>query len=889
MTLQAKSQAKSKKTTPPEMASETAQENGKPENGKQTAVASSTLDKSKWDDPGLAYRRKYRGLIGITPKIPVRDRETLSLIYTPGVARPCLEIAANHLRAFDYTMRGNTIAVISDGSSVYGLGNVGPAAAIPMLEAKSVFHKTFAGIDAVPIALATQDINEIVETIRYLAPTFGGFHLEDISSPRCFAIDERLKRAVSLPILHGDQEGTTVAVIAALTNALKIVDKKLENLSVVINGAGAAGIATAKCLKRIGVGDVKLCDQYGALYYRRLKGLNWVKSEMARLTNPEDKKGDLAEMLRGADVFIGLSRKRLVTAEMIKTMARDPIVFALALPEPEILYDEAKAAGAKVVATGRSDSPNQLNSTLVYPGIFRGALDVRATKINHAMLTAAASAMAGLVKPNKLEYGTILPKPMDYRVSALMAKAVAKAALETGVAQVQVDPAEVEQRVMTYVYEGSSALLNQDEEAELPAGASIEERALALRRRYHGGIEVQAHIPIKDEHIYKTVYSAPGATIPCEIIRDHPEELYDLSCKNNLVAIVTDGSAVLGLGNIGPGAGLPVMEGKAVLFKTFGGVEAFPICLRTQEVDEIVETVKHIAPVFGGINLEDIAAPHCFEVEQKLSDALDIPIFHDDQHGTAVVTLAAMLNAIKCVDKKLSDVRIVVNGAGAAALSVSQLLMKAGVQDIAICDTKGVIFKGRKEGMNPFKTRIAEITNLADQRGQLSEIIRGADVFLGLSGPGTMTQEMVKTMGKDPIILALANPIPEIMPEEAYAAGAKVVATGRSDFPNQVNNSLAFPGIFRGALDVRASEINNEMKLAAARAIAALITEKELERCEIIPGSLDFRVPPAVAQAVAQAALETGVARKQASPEDIGKNLKNYLYEGHLVKDGQPL
>jgi len=829
---------------------------------------------------GLDYRRKYRGLIGITPKIPIRDTETLSLVYTPGVASPCKAIHQNSLTSFDYTMRGNTVAVISDGSSVYGLGNVGANAAIPMLEAKSVFHKTLAGIDAFPIALDTQSIDEIVEIVRYLSPTFGGIHLEDIASPRCFAIQERLKRAISLPVLHTDQEGTAVAVYAALINALKIVGKKLTEISVVISGAGAGGIATARMLKKLGVPDVKVCDRHGAIYYRRLHDLNWVKSEIALMTNNEDKKGDLADLIKGTDVFIGLSASKIVTPDMVKTMAKDPIVFALALSEPEISYDDAVAAGARVVATGRSDFPNQVNSSLVYPGIFRGALDIRATQINQEMFSAAAHAIADLVSSADLTERCILPKPLDYRVSAKIASAVAKAAMDSGVAQLLVDPDSIERRVMNYVYEGASAWVEPVDPDRV--FDSLDDEALDLHKRYQGVMEIKAHVPIRDEYIYNLIYSAPEAAEPCKMIHDDPSQLYDLTFKNNLVAIVTDGSAVLGLGNIGPGAGLPVMEGKAVLFKTFGGVEAFPICLRTQEVDEIVNTVIKIAPVFGGINLEDIAAPLCFEVEQRLTEALDIPVFHDDQHGTAVVVLAGMLNAVKCVGKSLSDIRLVVNGAGASALSVSKLLMKAGVQDIIICDSKGIIYKGRKEGMNPFKTQIAQITNLNDQQGTLEEAIKGTNAFLGLSAPGTLTPAMIKTMTPDPIIFALANPTPEIMPDEAKAAGVRVMATGRSDFPNQVNNSLAFPGIFRGGLDVRASEVNDDMKIAAAHAIANLITEAELAEAKIIPGSLDFRVPPAVAAAVAKAAMDSGVARKPVDAQSVHQQLKNYIYEGHL-------
>ena len=829
---------------------------------------------------GSEIRRKYRGLIGVQPKIPIRDTATLSLVYTPGVARPCLEINEHSLRSFDYTMRGNTVGIVTDGSSVYGLGNVGAYAAIPMLEAKSVFHKQYANIDAFPIALDTQNLDEIVEIVRYLSPTFGGFHLEDIASPRCFAIEERLKRAISLPIFHTDQQGSAVSVLAALINALKVVNKKKENAYIVINGAGAAGIATAKILVREGFGNVKVLDRYGALYYRRTEGLNWVKSELARMTNKEDKKGDLAEMLKGADAFIGFSAPGILTPEMIQSMAKNPIIFALALPQPEIEYQDALDAGAKVVATSHSLQPNAINSSLVFPGIFRGALDVRATDITHAMFAEAATAIANLVSEEELSTSQILPGTFDMRVTAKVARAIADTAIKTGIAQVECDPNWVEERMMKYAYEGPAAWIDPPSGKEL----TLDEEALEIRQRYQGVMGVVAHVPIKDEQIYKNIYSQPEASRPCEEIRDNPEAVYDLTLKNNVVAIVTDGSAVLGLGNIGPGAGLPVMEGKAVLFKTFGGVEAFPICLRTQDPDEIVNTVKRIAPVFGGINLEDISAPRCFDIEQRLTEELDIPVFHDDQHGTATVVLGGFLSAIKAAGKDIASMKIVVNGAGASALSVSRLLLKAGVQDIVICDTKGVIYKGRDVGMNKFKHQIAEITNMGNHRGDLDSIVKGADMFLGLSIAGALSSDMVKSMAKDPIIFALANPVPEIMPDEAYAAGAKVVATGRSDTPNQVNNSLAFPGIFRGALDVRAHVINDEMKIAAAHAIASMIDENQLDAGTIIPAALDFRVPPAVAGAVAQAACDTGVARKPMDAKDVANQLKNYIYEGTLTK-----
>lgn len=832
-------------------------------------------------EDGLAYRRRYRGLIGIQSKMPIRDSATLSLVYTPGVAKPCLEIFNDHMLSYDYTIRGNTIAVISDGSSVYGLGNVGPLASIPMLEAKCGFHKTFAGIDAFPIAIDTQDVNEFVEVVRYLSPTFGGIHLEDIASPQCFEIEERLKRSVSLPIFHTDQQGAAVAVFAAILNSLKITGKKLADLRVVINGAGAAGLATARFLKKHGVGDVKICDRHGVIYYRRMEGLNWAKSEIARLTNPDNMTGDLDAVIGGADVFVGCSTGNMLTAEMIQKMAKDAIVFALAIPDPEIDYEAAKRAGARIVATGRSDYPNQLNASLVFPGIFRGALDTRATDVNDEMFFAAAEAIANLVSDKELSTEMILPRQLDLRLSAKVAKAVAKAAMDTGLAQVKVNPDDVEDKVMRYVYEGANAWIEPVQQEEY---GSHDDEALDLHRRYHGVIEVTTKIPIRDHFIYNKIYSSPEAAVPCAIIRDNPEEAWDLTVKNNLVGIVTDGSAVLGLGNLGPSGAMPVMEGKAVLFKTFGAVEAFPICLRTQEVDEIVDAVVKIAPVFGGINLEDIAAPRCFEIEKRLSQILDIPIFHDDQHGTAVVTLAAILNAMKVVDKKLSNTRFVINGAGAASLSVSKLLMKAGAEDIIICDTQGAIYEGRPTGMNPYKEEMSLITNKQRLNGMLADVMKGTDVFIGLSAPDMVTPDMVRSMAKDPCVLALANPVPEIMPDLAYEAGAKVVATGRSDFPNQVNNSLAFPGIFRGALDVRARRISDDMKLAAARAIASLVSQEELELTTIIPSALDFRVPPAVAEAVAQSAIETGVSRINIDPHQVHRGLKQYIYEGEFKK-----
>ena len=382
--------------------------------------------------------------------------------------------------------------------------------------------------------------------------------------------------------------------------------------------------------------------------------------------------------------------------------------------------------------------------------------------------------------------------------------------------------------------------------------------SLRLHGEWKGKIEMVTRVPVKTKDDLSLAYT-PGVAQPCLEIQKDPTKSYELTRRWNMAAVITDGSAVLGLGDIGPEAGMPVMEGKCVLFKEFGDVDAFPICVKTKDVDEFVETVYNISGSFGGINLEDIAAPRCFEIERKLKEKCDIPIFHDDQHGTAVITLAGLTNALKVVGKKKEDVRIVTSGAGAAAIAITKLLLSAGFKDITMCDRKGAIYKGR-EGLNWIKAEMAEVTNLDHKAGSLADMLVGADVFIGVSAPNTVTTEMVKTMNKDAIIFACANPTPEIFPDAAKAGGAKVISTGRSDYPNQINNVLAFPGIFRGAFDVRASDINEEMKVAAAEALAALVGD-QLSEDYIIPAAFDPRVGSAVAKAVAEAARKSGVAR----------------------------
>ena len=388
------------------------------------------------------------------------------------------------------------------------------------------------------------------------------------------------------------------------------------------------------------------------------------------------------------------------------------------------------------------------------------------------------------------------------------------------------------------------------------------EIAIQKHTEWEGKIEVIARAPVSSKEELAIAYT-PGVAAPCLEISDNVDLSYKYTRRSNLVAVVTDGTAVLGLGDIGPEAGMPVMEGKCALFKAFGDVDAFPLCIRSKEVDDIVKTVKLLAGSFGGVNLEDISAPRCFEIEKRLKEdpEVDIPIFHDDQHGTAVITLAGMINALKLTGKHIDDISVVVSGAGAAAIAITKLLISRGLKDVVLCDRRGAVYKGRGQNMNPVKNEIAEITNQQGKKGLLADVIKGADVFIGVSAPGVLTAEMVKTMAPNPIIFACANPTPEIMPDEALSAGAAVVATGRSDFPNQVNNVLAFPGIFRGALDVRASDINDAMKLAAADAIASLVSDDELRADYILPDAFDPRVGKAVAAAVAQAARDSGVAR----------------------------
>jgi malate dehydrogenase (oxaloacetate-decarboxylating) len=841
------------------------------------------------DEAVLGHYRRSRGLLGVQSKIPIKDEYILSLVYTPGVAEPCLAIQRDVEASFTYTMRGNAVAILTDGSSVLSYGDAGPRAAIPVMEGKSVLFKMLAGIDAFPLCASERDPRRLARLIQCLTPTYGGFSIEDIASPRSFELLEILEGMsetdLPVPFFFNDMQGACSTVLAALRNALKVVGKEIGSIRAVITGAGGAGITVARFLRKAGVPDITLCDRHGVVWEGRPDGMNRFKEAAAREVNPRGRKGTAGEALVGADLFVGLSGARTVEPAMIRSMARKPIVFALATPDPEITADEARAAGAAVALTGGAQYRHGLNVALAFPGILRGVIDARAARIYDEMLIAAADAIASLVPDKEIGPDRIVPRVLDLRVGPAVAAAVANAAVALGVARADIDPAYIGERTKHLIYEGEAALVDHAFTSE---ARSLGDEALELHRRYRGAIEVVSKIPLKDEHTLRIIAS-PGVAVPVrEIMRDCLK-VWEYTSKGNLVAVITDGSAVLGLGNIGPEAALPVMEGKCVLFKTFAGIEAIPICLGTQDSEEIIAIVKALEPSLGGVNLEDIAAPRCFEIERRLRLETDIPIFHDDQHGTAVVVLAGLLNALRLTKREVGTVKVTINGAGAAGIAVTRLLMQAGLKEVILCDTHGALYEGR-EWMNPSKQAIASVTNRGLVKGGLAEALRGRDVFIGLSGPNLVTAEMVRGMAKGPVIFALANPTPEIAPEAARAAGAAVVATGRSDYKNQINNAIAFPGIFRGALDVAARNINSAMEIAAAHALADLVPDYELSADYILPKALDFRGAPEVAAAVARAAIESKEARRRVDPHRILENTRDYLYGGTLRSlPGEPM
>src|SRR6266567_4527661 len=780
----------------------------------------------------LAYRKRFRGMISVASKIPLKDRSVLSLLYTPGVAAPCLAIAKEPLTSFDYTLRGNTIALVSDGSSAFGFGNIGPMAALPMLEDACILFKTFGGVNAFPICLNTQDIEQSIATGIAIWPTFGGFCLSSIASPRSFTVTDHLARAVNIPVLNADEHATATTILGALSNALKLVGKAKEAVRIVIGGSGSGGIGTARLLLQAGFQHILVCDRLGILYRYRTRNMNWAKLDIARRTNPADVSGTLSDALRDADVYIGLSSWSTITPEMVSSMAARPILFTLALPDPGITQE---------------------------------------------MLLAAADAIANLVPPEQLSPQHLVPSVMEYAVAPCVARTVAEAAQRSGVGRGERDPAEIEMEAWATIYEGHRPVPPPSHQY-----ANLQEQALELHKRYQGVLEIQPKISIRDSLTLSSLYLHPGLPEPTRQILSRPDAVFDYTGKSNRVAVITDGSAVLGLGNIGPRAGLPVMEGKAILFQTFAGIEAYPICLATQDVDEIVMAVERIAPAFGGINLEDISAPRCFEVEERLSNSLDIPVVHDDQHGTAIVILAGIMNALRLVNKEKQEVTAVLVGAGAAGIATAKLLLEWGIGKLLLVDRVGILRPGLA-GMTAIQEELAAYTNPERRSGDLAEAIVGADIFIGVSAPGILSPDMVRTMAPHAIVFALANPDPEILPGEALASGARVVATGRSDYPNQVNNSLVFPGLFRGALDVRARLVNEAMKIAAAERLAALVSDRVLQEGQIIPSAMNYEVAPALAAAVAQAAMNTGVARLHVDAQLVARSCSDFIYEGIMV------
>jgi malate dehydrogenase (oxaloacetate-decarboxylating) len=838
-------------------------------------------------DPGeiLRHYRRGRGLLAVRGKIPIRDEATLGIVYGPALSTTCQEIMDNPAAAWTCTMRGSAVAIVTDGSSVLSFGDAGAAAALPVMEGKAVLCKTLAALDAFPICLDERDPARLAELIRRLTPTFGAIAIEDIASPRSFELFEILDGMsdadLPVPFLFNDMQGACAIVLAALRNAARIVNKDLHSLKTVITGAGGAGISVARFLRRAGIPEITLCDRHGILLPGR-EGMNRFKEAAAREFNPSERTGGMADALRGADVLVGLSAARTVTAEMIRAMAPRSIVLALATPEPEIDPDEAREAGAAVVLTGGANYRHGLNVALAFPGILRGVMDARATRVYDEMLIAAADAIAALVPEKEIGPERIIPRVLDLRVGPAVARAVANAAVALGVAAEDVHPDEIGEQVRHLVYEGETALVETPSRAgERATPRSRGEESLEMHRRYRGALAVVSKLPLKDE-MTLGIIASPGVAEPVRRIIEDPMAVWEYTVRGNLVAVVSEGSAVMSLGPAGALAAMPMVEGKCVLLKTFAGIEAMPLCLDVREPAEVEDVVRALAPTLGGILMEGIAATAGFEIERHLRQSTDIPIFHDAQHGTAVVVLAALLNAARLTGRSLDQIDAVISGAGAGGAAVARLLLAAGVADVVLCDARGVLYEGRP-GLNPEKQVLASRTNRAGVRGGLADAVRGRNLFVGLSRGGILSSDMVRDMVDRPIVFALATPVPEIAPEAARDAGAAVVASSRPEHQNFLSNLLAFPGILRGALDVAARDIDDAMNIAAAQALADLVPDYDLTPGNILPRPIEFQGVPEVAQAVARSAIKSGLARRPVEPRLIYERTRDYLYGGALL------
>jgi malate dehydrogenase (oxaloacetate-decarboxylating) len=834
----------------------------------------------------LRHYRRGRGLLSIRSKIAVRDEYMMNLVYGPAVTTACQEIQDNPAAAYSLTIRGNAVAIVSDGSSVLSYGDAGPAAALPVMEGKAILCKALGGLDAFPLCVDERDPQRLARILQRLTPTFGAFAIEDIASPRSFELQEILEGLsdadLPIPYFFNDMQGACAIVLAALRNAGKLVEKDFASLKAVITGAGGAGLSVARFLRRAGLHDITLCDRHGIVHPGRSEGMNRFKESAAQLFSRGGRSGSVADALRGADVLVGLSAARTVTPEMIRSMAPKAIVLALATPEPEITPEEAREAGAAVVLTGGANYRHGLNVALAFPGVLRGVMDARATRVYDEMLIAAADAIASLVPEKEIAPDRIIPRVLDLRVGPAVARAVANAAIALGVAAEDVHPDEVGEQARRLVYEGDTALADSAARpADRGTPRSSGEEALELRRRYRGLLAVSAKVPLKDE-LTLGVIATPGVAAPVREIVGDPMCVWDYTTKGNLVAVVTDGSAVLSLGRVGPLAALPAIEGKCVLLKTLAGIEAMPIAIEAPEPFDVVGVVRALAPSLGGVLLEGVATHAGFEIERLLRQSVEIPVFHDAQHGTAVVVLAALLNAARLTGRDLDEVKVAIAGAGAGGAAVARLLMAAGVEDVVLCDARGVLYEGRP-GMNPEKQELARLTNRLEVRGTLADAVRGRELFVGVSTGGLLTADMVRAMADRAIVFALADPVPEIAPEAAIAGGAAIVGTSRADRPNQLSNILAFPGILRGALDVAARDIDDGMKIAAAHALADLIPDYELTPSSILPRPIEFQGVPEVAEAVARAAQKSGLARRRVDPRSVLERTRDYLYGGTVL------
>jgi len=691
----------------------------------------------------LKVLQKYHGLIDVTTKVPVRDRYSLSLVYTPGVGQACMEIKKNVNEVLSLTNKANSIIIITDGSAFPVKSDQANFHMLPFIETLAVFYKQVYNIDAYPMVLdreKDENLEDVLDAIYNLSPAYAGFEL--------YGFDPiRIEKLMAL----WDKKPIQAAV-------LNSIDRELieKNVNIITKSDPA---------------------KTGAI---------------------------IAGLIRAAlDLGVYQRFSSEVIARYLEEITSDKYIEVL---RSDNLYNLAKSA----------------------------------------VLVAA------------------------------------KNLIGANLATVKMTPEQVRDKLDTFYLEGQEGWVKHTALDYMSLMNTIEENSIELHRAHGGVTSVETKVPIKDPSFFKEILNAENQREVSEKIIADPAFAYDSTCKGNLCAIISNGTAVLGFGDIGAEAGLPVMEGKSVLFKQLAGVDVMPICIREKDPKKVIEVISRFAPSFAAINLEDIKAPDCFEIEKTLIDKLDIPVFHDDQHGTAVVCTAAFLNSLKLLGKKPEEVKVVINGGGAAGISITELMLHAGAKNVVVCDTKGAIYKGRPTNMNPFKDYIASISNPNNEKGDLPEILKGADFFIGVSVAGALKPEWIKNMNEKPVIFALANPIPEIMPEEAKKAGAFIVATGRSDFKNQVNNSLVFPGLFRGAIDIRARKITMRMKMAAAIGIASLIKEQDLNPDFIIPGALDPQVPLLVAKKVAEAGIEEGVARKIVNPELVAENLKYFMVHGRF-------